>query len=83
MLKRSSEKIAWEHFSDDLFSIDLYIKNNFFITIFIQNGGERANLYNCFFRSTSIGGHFSLEILNLEQKIKMISYLCTIDYGTI
>ena len=35
-----------------------------------------------FLKSTSIGGHFPREILDLEQKFKMILYPCTIGYGT-
>ena len=34
-----------------------------------------------FLESTPIGGHFPREILDLEQKIKMILYLRTIGNG--
>ena len=66
----------------DFFSMHLSIEKNLFINISIQNGVERANFHNNFLKSSKSSEPFSREILYLEQKIKMILYLCTIGYRT-
>ena len=66
----------------DFFSIHLSIEKNLFIITSIQNGGERAISTMTFLKRSKSSEPFSREILDMEQKIKMILYLCTIGYRT-